>query len=58
MFVSGWNRKTRKIMIPSPVLSYDSLVSVKENTNKKEEKTRKKEYGKNTNQTERASRYV
>ena len=45
-------------MIPSPVLSYDSLVSVKENINKKEEKTRKKEYGKNTNQTERASRYV
>ena len=30
-------------MIPSPVLFYDSLVPVKENTDKKEEKTRKKE---------------
>ena len=34
-------------MIPSPVLSYDSLVPVNENTDKKEEKKGKKERKKN-----------
>ena len=61
MNVSGWKWKTRKIIIPSSVPSYKSLVSVKENTNRKEKKARKKErkkYGKNTNQIERSSRYV
>ena len=37
-------------MIPSPVLSYDSFVSVKENTDNKRRKTRKKE--RNTNRTQ------
>ena len=43
MFVSGWEWKTRKIMIPSPVPSYESLVYVKENTDRKRKKKRKKE---------------
>ena len=50
MNVSGWMWKTRKIIIPSPVPSYKSLVSVKENTNRKEKKARKKE--KNTERTQ------
>ena len=57
MFVSGWKWKTRKIIIPSPVPSYELLVSVKRNTDRKREKTIKKErkkYGLNTNQTERS----
>ena len=41
MFVSGGKWKTRKTMIPSPVLSYDSLVSVYENTNRKRRKNKK-----------------
>ena len=50
MKVSGWKWKTRKIIIPSSVPSYKSLVSVKENTNRKEKKARKKE--KNTERTQ------
>ena len=42
MFVSGWKWKTRKIIIPSPVPSDGSLMSVKENTDRK----RKKQEGK------------
>ena len=43
MFVSGWKWKTRKIMISSPVPPYESLVSIKENTDRKRKKERKKE---------------
>ena len=44
MFVSGWKWKTRKIIIPSPVPSYESLVPVKENSDgKREKQERKKE---------------
>ena len=44
MFVSGWRRKTRKIIIPFSVPFYESLVSLKENTDRKKKKeTRKKE---------------
>ena len=45
MLVSGWKWKTRKIIIPSPIPSYEALVSVKENTDKKRKKKqeRKKE---------------
>ena len=42
MFVSGWKWKTRKIIIPSPVPSYESLVSVKENTDRKTKKQERK----------------
>ena len=42
MFVSGWKWKTGKIMIPSPVPSYKSLMSVKENTDRKKKKKKKK----------------
>ena len=41
MFVSGWKWKTRKIIIPSPVPSYEFLMSVKENTDRKIKKNRK-----------------
>ena len=48
MFVSGWKWKARKTVIPSPVQSYESLVSVKESTvRKRKKKTRKKERKKN-----------
>ena len=47
MFVSGWKWKTRKIIIPSPVPSYESLVSVKENTDRK-----RKNKEKNTDRTQ------
>ena len=60
MFVTGWKWKTRKIMIPfplPPVLSYESLVSVMENTDK-ESKKKEKKYGLKTKQTERSSRYA
>ena len=45
MFVSGWKWKARKTVIPSPVQSYESLVSVKESTVRKRKKKqeRKKE---------------
>ena len=45
MFVSGWKWRTRKIIIPPPVPSYEALASVKENTDKKRKKKqeRKKE---------------
>ena len=46
MFVSGWKRKT-KIIIPSTVPSYESLVSVKENTDRK-----RKNKEKNTDRTQ------
>ena len=42
MFVSEWLWKAKKIIIPSPVPSYESLVSAKENTDRKRKKTRKK----------------
>ena len=41
MFVSGWKWKPRKLIIPSPIPSYESLVSVKENTDKKEKRNKK-----------------
>ena len=50
MFVSGWKWKTRKIIIPSPVPSYESLVSVKENSDRK----RKKQERKKEKNTDRA----
>ena len=43
MIIGGRKWKTRKKIIPSPVPSYESLVSVKENTNRKSKKRRKKE---------------
>ena len=44
MLITGWKWKTRKIITPSPVASYESLVSVNENTDRKrDKKTRKKE---------------
>ena len=49
MFVSGWKWKTRKIIIPSPVPSDESLLSVKENNDRKRKKTRKKERKKERN---------
>ena len=54
MFVSGWKWKTRKIIIPSIVTSYKSLVSVKENTDKKSKKNKKqkRKKEKNTDQTQ------
>ena len=61
MFVSRWKWKTRKIVIPSPVPSYELLVSVKKNIDRKSKKTRKKRrkiYGYYPNQTEHSSRYV
>ena len=55
MFVSGWKWKTRKIIIPSPVPSDGSLMSVKENTDRKRKKQERK---KEKNQTERSSHYA
>ena len=57
MFVSGWKWKTRKIIIPSIVTSYKSLVSVKENTdkntdNKKQKQKQKRKKEKNTDKTQ------
>ena len=49
--------ENKKIIIPSPVPFYESLVSVKENTDKKLKK-KKKEKKKNNKQTESSSRYV
>ena len=44
MFISGWKWKTTKIIISSPAPSYESLVSVKENIDRKiKKKERKKE---------------
>ena len=42
MLVSGWKWKTRKIIILSPIPSYESLVSVKENTNRKRKKNKER----------------
>ena len=41
MFVSKWKWKTRKIVIPFPIPSYESLVSVKENIDRKRKKNKK-----------------
>ena len=41
MFVSGWKWKIKKIIISSPVPSYELLVSVKENTDRKRKKNKK-----------------
>ena len=49
--------ENKKIIIPSPVPFYESLVSVKENTDKKLKK-KKKEKKNNNKQTESSSRYV
>ena len=49
--------ENKKIIIPSPVPFYESLVSVKENTDKKFKK-KKKEKKNNNKQTESSSRYV
>ena len=49
MLVSGWKWKTRKIIILSPIPSYESLVSVKENTNRKRKKNKER---KNTDITQ------
>ena len=43
MFDSGWKWKTRKIIIPSPIPSYELLVSVKENTDIRREKNKKEQ---------------
>ena len=53
MFVSRWKGKTRKMMIPSPVVSYESLVSVKKKNQQKQKKQqeRKKEKNKDRTQT-------
>ena len=47
MFASWWKWKARKIIIPSPVPSYESLVPAKENTDRKrkENKKERKKYG-------------
>ena len=63
MFVSEWQWKTRKIIIPSPVQSYESLVSLKENTyrirkKRKKEKKGKQERKNEKKKTEHSSRYV
>ena len=56
---AGGSGKQKKQWFPPPsLLSCKSLVSVKENTNKKgekEERKKEKKYGYNTNQTERSS---
>ena len=52
MFVRGWKWKRRKIIIPSPVQSYESLVCVKENTDKKRKKKQERKKEKNTDRTE------
>ena len=49
MFVSWWKWKTRKIIIPSPVPSYESLVSVKENSDRKRKENKKE---RNTDRTQ------
>ena len=49
--------ENKKIIIPSPVPFYESLVSVKENTDKKFKK-KKKGKKNNNKQTESSSRYV
>ena len=46
MLVSCWKWKMRKIIIPSPVPSYESLVSIKESTDRKRKKKKEREkYG-------------
>ena len=52
MFVSGWKWKTRKIVLPSPVPSYESLVSVKENTHIKRKKKQERKKEKNADRTQ------
>ena len=49
MFVSWWKWKTRKIIIPSPVPSYEWLVSVKENSDRKRKENKKE---RNTDRTQ------
>ena len=53
MFISGWKWRTTEIIIPSLVPSYESLVSVKENTDKKRKKKqeRKRQEDKDRTQT-------
>ena len=41
MFVSRWKWKTRKVIIPSPAPSYELLVSVMKNNDKKRKKNKK-----------------
>ena len=59
--LAGGSGKQEKKLFNLPVWSYESLVSVKENIDRKRKKTRKKERkkcGQNTNQTEHSSRYL
>ena len=41
MFITRWKRKTRKIIILPSAPSYELLVSVKENTDRKRKKNKK-----------------
>ena len=52
MFVSGWKRKTRKIIIPSTVPFYELLVFVKENTDRKRKRKQERKKEKNTDRTQ------
>ena len=59
MFVSGWKRKTRKIIIPSTVPFYELLVFVKENADRKRKrKERKKEKNTDRSQTKLNATHV
>ena len=51
MFINGWKWITRKIIILSPVPSYESLVSAKKNTDRKRKKCESKKE-KNTDRTQ------
>ena len=52
MFIRWWKWKTTKIIISSPAPSYESLVSVKENIDRKiKKKERKKEKNADRTQT-------
>ena len=52
MFVSGWKLKIKKIIISSPVPSYELLVSVKENTDRKRKKNQERKKEKSTDRTQ------
>ena len=51
MFISGWKWKTTKIIISSPAPSYESLVSVKENIDRKIKKKERKKKNADRTQT-------
>ena len=52
MFITRWKRKTRKIIILPSAPSYELLVSVKENTNRKRKKNQERKKEKNTDRTQ------